>query len=271
MTPPLRTIVGVGEVFTDGDPDAEPLLLLHPWFGCWRFWRPTMQLLPDRWCVAPDFYSLSNGVWDGLATPQGLMTAVLASMDELGLDTVDLVGNSVGGIVAQLMAIEHPERVRRLVLVGTGPYTKAMQPLLAAEVANWVDDPEAAHRAGAARAVAVVTQSELEPEDFDACVDAVESADPHFVAAVLRSARALDLRSELHRITAPTLVVRGSFDPIRTPEHSVALLEGIADSRDFEMEGAGHAPYVDDPKTFVSELRRFLDAEVTPGGGYLAH
>jgi len=268
MTAPVRTIVGVGDtsidVFTDGDPDAEPLVLLHPWFGCWRFWLSTMQLLPDRWCVAPDFYSLSHGSWEGLAMPEGLMTAVIASLDELGLDKVDLVGNSVGGIVAQFVAIQHPERVRRLVLVGTGPYTRGVAPLFAAEVANWVDDPEAAHRAGAARAVAAVTHSELEPDEFNACVDAVESADPHFIAAVLRTARALDLHSQLSRITAPTLVVRGSFDRIRSPEHSAALVKGIADARQFDMKGVGHAPYVDDPKAFVAELRRFLGAEEVP-------
>ena len=265
MTAPVRTIVGVGDtsidVFTDGDPDAEPLLLLHPWFGSWRFWLPAMQLLPDRWCAAPDFYSLSNGPWDGLATPQGLMTAVIACMDELGLDEVDVVGNSVGGIVAQLLAIEHPERVRRLVLVGTSAYTKGVSPLWAGEVASWVDHPASAHRNGAARAVAVVTQSEIDPDEFDACVDAVESADPQFVGTVLRTARSLDLRPDLHRITAPTLVVRGTLDPIRTPEHSAALVEGTPDAREFEIPGAGHAPYVDEPKMFVAELRRFLGAE----------
>lgn len=267
MTAPVRSVVEVGDtsidVFADGDPDADPLVLLHPWFGCWRFWLPVMQLLPDRWCVAPDFYSVTQGEWEGLATPDGLMTAVLTCMDELGLDKVDLVGNSVGGIVAQLLASEHPERVRRLVLVGTGARTTGVPPLFAAEVANWVDDPEGAHRGGAARAVAVVTHSEIDRAEFDACVDAVESADPRYIGAVLRTARGLDLREQLPRITAPTLVVRGSFDPIRTPEHTAELLEGITDARAVEMTGSGHAPYMDDPKTFVTELLRFLDEDGT--------
>jgi pimeloyl-ACP methyl ester carboxylesterase len=266
MTAPIRTTVALGstsiDVYTDGDAGAEPpIMLLHPWFGCWRFWLPTMQLLPDRSCAAVDFYSLSAAAWDGFGDPHGLKTAVIACLDDLGLQQVDLVGNSVGGIVAQLIAAEAPERVRRLVLVGTGPYTRGVSRAFAEEVANWVGDPEGARRSGAARAVAVVTQSEIEREEFDACVDLVESADPHFIASVLRNARALDLVDQLGRITAPTLVMRGMLDPIRTREHSEALLAGIRDARDFEMPGAGHAPYMDDPKTFVAELRRFLGAD----------
>jgi 3-oxoadipate enol-lactonase len=263
MTAPMRAMVGVEEtsldLFVDGDPDGEPLLFLHPWFGCWRFWLSTMRLLPDRWCIAPDLYSLSQGPWEGLATPDGLAAAVLASMDSLGIRSVDVVGNSVGGIVAQVLAVEHPERVRRLVLVGTGPYTTGASPQVAAEVATWVDDPDAAHRSGAARSVAVLTHEELEPEEFAACVDIVEAADPHFVGAVLKSCRERDLRADLPRISAPTLVVRGSFDPIRTQEHSAALIAGIAGAAHVEMAGTGHAPFVDDPETFVTELRRFLD------------
>jgi 3-oxoadipate enol-lactonase len=264
MTAPMRAMVGVEEtsldLFVDGDPDGEPLLLLHPWFGCWRFWLPTMQLLPDRWCIAADLYSLSQGPWEGLATPEALAAAVVASMDSLGIRSVDVVGNSVGGIVAQVLAISHPERVRRLVLVGTGPYTTGVSPQFAAEVARWIDDPDTAHRSGAARAVAVLTHQELEPGEFAACVDIVEAADPRFVGAVLKSCRERDLRPDLSRIIAPTLVMRGSLDPIRKREHSEALIAGIAGAEDVELAGTGHAPFVDDPKTFVTELRRFLGA-----------
>jgi 3-oxoadipate enol-lactonase len=246
------------DIYVDGNPDGEPLLLLHPWFGCWRFWLTTTELLPERRCIMPDLYSVSYGSWEPYATPQGLVTAVLATMDQLAIERTDLIGSSLGGVVAQLLAIDHPDRVGRLVLVGTGPYTSGASPLFTAEVGKWIDDPAAARRLGAARPVAVVTHHEVDPDEFAACVDMVEAADPQYVGSVLKSARELDLRPKLPRITAPTLVVRGSFDPIRTREHSDALVTGIPDARQVEMEGAGHAPYVDDPETFVAELRRFF-------------
>jgi 3-oxoadipate enol-lactonase len=248
------------DIYLDGDPNSEPLLLLHPWFGSWRFWLPVTSLLPDRRCIMPDLYSLSYGAWEGVATPADLAAAVLAIMDDLGIERADVVGNSLGGMVALMLAIEHPDRVRRLVLVGTGPYTRGANPLFTAEVGKWIDDPAAARRLGAARPVAVVTHHEIDPDEFAACVEMIEAADPQYVGSVLKSARELDLRPELSRVTAPTLVVRGACDPIRTREHSEALLAGIADAQGVEMEGAGHAPYVDDPETFVAELRRFLDS-----------
>ncbi|MEU6105109.1 alpha/beta fold hydrolase [Streptomyces flaveolus] len=71
-------------------------------------------------------------------------------MDAEGLDRVDVVGNSVGGIVAQVVASTVPERVRRLVLVGTGASTQGALPGFAQAVDRWIDtgrDGGAASRA----------------------------------------------------------------------------------------------------------------------------
>lgn len=251
----------------DDAPARPPVLLLHPWFGCWRFWLPVTELLPDRTCISVDWYSLSRGDWSAAATPEGLAGAALAVLDELAIEPADVIGNSVGGIVAQLLAADHPDRVRRLVLVGTGATTGCVSTQFAAEVQSWIDDPQVARADGVARAVAVLTHLHLDRDEFDRCVAEVAAADPKFVAAVLRTCRTLDLRPRLAAITAATLVIRGVHDPIRGVVHSEQLLAGITGSRGLELDGCGHAPMLDDPAAFTDAVRGFLDGPAGPAAG----
>ncbi len=87
-----------------------------------------MDALSDRPCFAVDFYSLAGEGGRPSAGPTDLADAVLRMLDAEQLDRVDVVGNSVGGIVAQIIASSVPQRVRRLVLVGTGANTVGALP-----------------------------------------------------------------------------------------------------------------------------------------------
>lgn len=101
-----------------------PVLLIHgsgPGVSAWANWRGLIPVLSrDRMVVAPDMVGFGYterpaGVRYELATWVDQMSALL---ETLGLDQVDLVGNSFGGAVSLAFAAKHPERVRRLVLMG---------------------------------------------------------------------------------------------------------------------------------------------------------
>lgn len=233
---------------------GRPTVLLHPWFGCWQFWNSVMTNLPDRPCYAVDFYSPATGDWSTTANPAGLADAVVAMLDAENLDQVDLIGNSVGGIVAQIIASTAPERIRRLILVGTGANTTGALPGFAAAVDHWT---EIAHSGAASTPVAVEDTVDMlvttRPDDatWDSYIQAVLQADPMYITSVLLAARELDLTPQLQSISAPTLIVRGSEDCARTAEHSAALAAGIPDARSIEIAGAGHSPMVDRPTEFL--------------------
>ena len=97
------------------------------------------------------------------------------------------------------------------------------------------------------------TQSE-----FDQFVKTVVKANKAFMGAVLNRAFDLDLRPELPKITASTLVMRGELDAARTRAHVEELLAGIPESTALEIAGAGHSPQVDSPEAFSRALRGFL-------------
>jgi 3-oxoadipate enol-lactonase len=229
--------------------EEPPALLLHPWFGCSEMWQPLAQRF-DAPSYAVDWYSLaatgSPDAWKPWASPAGLARAAVALLDDLGLESVDVIGNSVGGIVAQLIAAEHPTRVRRLVLIGTGASLGGRTTAFGALVGQWIEQPrQRAELAG--RLVDALVAVPFSAQDRRRFVTAVLTADPDFIAAVIGAARGADLRSRLASITAPTLVIRGEHDTARTRDHVSELLAGIPDARAVEMAGLGHSPMVEDP------------------------
>jgi 3-oxoadipate enol-lactonase len=260
-------LAGTSLAYHVARPDAAgvPVVLLHPWFGCWQFWIATMRHLAERPCYAVDLYSPAGGDWTSTAGPEELGGAVLEMLTAEGLEQVDVVGNSVGGIVAQVVAVTAPHRVRRLVLVGTGANTRGALPGFGAAVDRWI--ASARERGPATRDAVEATVDLLftgrpGAATWESYVQAVLGIDPAYLAAVLGAARRLDLVPRLGDITAPALVIRGTEDTARGAQHSAALAAGISTVRSIEMPGAGHSPMVDHPAEFARLVRAHLDEPV---------
>ncbi|MPZ26717.1 MAG: alpha/beta fold hydrolase [Micromonosporaceae bacterium] len=245
-------VSGTRLAYYTSDRPGPPVVLLHPWFGCPQFWCPTVAHLADRRCYVVDLYSPAGGDWSAVASPEGLAGAVLAMLDAERLDRVDLVGNSLGGIVAQLLASTAPDRVRRLVLVGTGASTDGVLPGFGEKVSQWIAGASraSAPRAEVAEIVDMLVTRRPDPATWEGFVEAVWRTDPAYLAAVLAAARSLDLTPRLPQIAAPTLVIRGGHDCARTPAHVAALVAGIPRARAVELPDAGHAAMVDHPEEF---------------------
>jgi 3-oxoadipate enol-lactonase len=238
------------------------LVLLHPWFGCRQFWDQTVNGLADRRCLTVDFYSLADGDWARWASPEQLAAAVVAMLDNEHLECVDVMGNSVGGIVAQVLASTHPDKVRRLVLVGTGAMTSGVNRGFARAVDTWIacaGEGTAPRRETTEATIAMLFSTDLDEPTRRTFVDAVMQTDPAFIAAVLSAARDLDLTDQLPRITAPTLVLRGTEDCARTAQHAAQLAAGIPNALWTEIPGAGHSPMVDHP----AEFNRLVSAHLS--------
>jgi 3-oxoadipate enol-lactonase len=245
-----------------GDGAADPVVLLHPWFGCAAFWDRTAAGLADRRVYVLDLYSLGDGDWTGLEGPEGIARAVAALLEAEGLGRIALAGNSTGGIAAQILAAGQADRIAALVLVGTGASTGGLQPAYRAELDHWL---AAGSDEDSAALVRRLLARDPEPAEMRRYVDAVQQASRAYMAASLQQTLGLDLRDRIGAITARTLVVRGELDAARTPEHVRVLLEGIPGSIAVEIPGAGHSPMVDSAERFVPLVRAFLDGEPLPG------
>ena len=102
-----------------------PVMMIHgsgPGVTAWANWRLVIpELARHRRVVAPDMlgFGYSERPEDQIYNRERWVTHAIGVLDELGLEQVDLVGNSFGGGLALSLAIEHPQRVRRLILMGS--------------------------------------------------------------------------------------------------------------------------------------------------------
>jgi pimeloyl-ACP methyl ester carboxylesterase len=200
---------------------------------------------------------------------------------DLGLGRIDLLGHSAGGFVSMVYASTLPQRVGRLVLVGTfARFSDEFRRTFAAALAENETDPRVAD-AVAARRAREQGRIEGDPAEQFARELPVHFAsygesEAAFIGRVGRSPRffhlpalryfntqvapTFDLRPRLARIAAPTLIVSGERDPSGGAAAGQELAELIPDARQVVLEGIGHFPWIEAPERFRSEVSAFLRA-----------
>src|SRR2546425_12464111 len=110
-------------VRVDGDPDKDPLLLCQRFRGTMDDWDPEFvaRLAAARHVIRFDNLGIGESSGETPNTVRGMADVVPLLLDALGIDAVDLLGWSLGGFVAQTVAFNWPERIRQLVIAGSGP------------------------------------------------------------------------------------------------------------------------------------------------------
>lgn len=247
---------------------GEPVILLHG-IPTWSFlYREVIPLLSPRCRVlAPDFlghgYSDRRDRFDRSLMAQTAM--ILRFMDALGIDKATIVGHDTGGGVALILGIEHPERVKRLVIsnivaydswpiddmVALGnPQWKAKSP---AEIAEFVRSglPDGVHR-----------KERLTPDFMEGIV--APYSDEEGKISIIRNASSLNTCHTMalvdrHKdIRAPTLVLWGTKDPWQAIADGERLAHEIPNARLIRLEHCSHWLQQDDPEAVAKEILAFL-------------
>jgi 2-hydroxymuconate-semialdehyde hydrolase len=113
-----------------------PVLMIHgsgPGVSAWANWRLALpELAKNRRALALDMagFGYSDGAPDGVYSLDGWVQQALGFLDAMDIERADLVGNSFGGAISLALAIRHPERVRRLVLMGAAGLEFELTPAL---------------------------------------------------------------------------------------------------------------------------------------------
>ncbi len=185
-----------------------------------------------------------------------------ALMKVLGIPRAHVVGSSMGGAIAQELALRYPDLVSTLVLHGTWCVSDRH---FQEEVRGWQMLARAAPTPH--DFFVAVNVWFLAPRIYDEgtiddwAADAVANPHAQSVDAFCRSAEALlthDTRDRLHRIECPTLVTVGSLDICTPPRCAEQIADHIQGAELYVFEGAGHMPYVEDPHAFTAVVRAFL-------------
>lgn len=267
--PEIAKQIKTGDYMTNYHDEGEgfPVLLIHgsgPGVSAWANWRLVIpELSKSRRVIAPDMVGF--GYTD---RPEGLrldfktwIKQTVDLLDEMGLDKVDIVGNSFGGSLALSMAVEHPERVRKMVLMGAMgvdfPITKGLDEVWGYEpsvenmqniIKMFVDN-----KAIATEELAKLRyEASIEPgfqESFSSMFPAPRQQWVEFMART---------DEEIKNIKHTTLIVHGREDEVIPVENSYRLLDLIDDAQLHIFGHCGHWTQIEKTPQFTKLVDNFL-------------
>lgn len=179
---------------------------------------------------------------------------VVALLDALSLDSAIVLGHSMGGAIAQWLALEHPARIDAVVLAGSG----ARLPVNPALISGIVEDPP-----GTVSSIVRWMWSKRAPEELKRqSADIMLATDPTVIQADFMACAMFDVSQRLAEVTMPTLILAGENDKMTPLSLSQELARGILNSELAVLPGAGHMMLLEQPDRSASLIDAWLKRPV---------
>jgi pimeloyl-ACP methyl ester carboxylesterase len=190
-----------------------------------------------------------------------LSLALLAALDARGLDRADLLGHSMGGMVALDFALTFPARVRHLILYGTTPAFGGRDPSFAEAFLKAHLEP--LDRGGSMASVAPamlggMLSAETDPADRAAAIAAHAAVPEATYRAALRCLTTFDRRADLPSLAVPTFLIAGERDMAAPPKTMQRMADAIPGAGITVIPGAGHFAHLERPAEFAAAVRAAL-------------
>lgn len=239
-----------------------PLLLVHGLgYGRWG-WGPAADALAERYeVVLVDNRGIgSSDVPAGPYSARLMAEDAVAVLDDGGIAQAHVLGTSLGGMVAQVLATDFPERVSKLVLACTTPGGEHAVPFPEATLRLLAEASTLAPLVALRRFV----ENALAPDAPAALVDEIyelrlaNPPDETGWAAQAAAANAFDGWERLPEIGAPTLILHGDADSVVDAGNAAVLAERIPDARAELFAGCGHLFFWEEPARFAATVGEFL-------------
>jgi non-heme chloroperoxidase len=254
------------DVIQSGDPTGVPLVLLHGLSDS----NASMRVLMDELPKGVRAIAITQRGHGDSSKPMGPYTTdafvadVAVVMDRLAVRRAVVFGHSMGSVVAQRLAVKHPERVAGLVLEGAFPGLKgnpAVDAFYQGEVAGLTDpiDPTFA------REFQVSTIVRPVPEAF---IDLVSSESQKLPARawkqILQDMMQIDTTAGLARLQVPALLLWGDRDTFVLRGDQDRLVAALEGSTLAVFEGTGHDPHWEEPARVARLIAEFVERHVAP-------
>jgi 3-oxoadipate enol-lactonase len=268
--PDVRTDDGVNIAYSVwGRREGSPVVMIQGLGMDGRGWALQRGAFGRRHrCIAVDNRGTGHSdVPPGPYDMQRMAEDVIAVLDDAGIERAHVVGASMGGVIAQIIGVLHPERTLSLTLACTACHHHEWRRELFAEWANavkargmsgmfpdgmrWLIGSRLQRRFGVFVNVLARVLIQTKPEAFIAQVDAILDASD-------------ELRFQLPTIEVPALVVVGSQDTLTPLGDAEELAELIPGSRLYVLRGVAHGLMAESPNVFNDVVLKFLDEVDAP-------
>ena len=246
---------------------GEPLFLIHgsgPGVTAWANWRLVIPALAEQYrVIAPDMagFGYTERVDSYHYTMDNWVRHAIELMDALGIEKTHMVGNSFGGALAIALAIRHPERVDKLILMGAAGVNFELTPGLDQV---WGYEPSVENMRSMMDLFAYdrsLVSNELAQLRYEASIQPgfQETFSQMFPPPRQRSVEALASKpQDIKAIKHETLILHGREDLVVPPVTSTTLFELIPNSQLHMFGRCGHWTHIEHNARFIELLKNFL-------------
>jgi len=201
---------------------------------------------------------------EGPFTIEDMADDVAGLMDSLGIAKAHVIGVSMGGRIAQALALRHPDKIQGLVLCSTAARVPARTKFVLGSMAEELANEKISYEFHDKMMLSWTfsERSFANPEMLKRMLSGVTAArarpKPADMLRQLRAGQSFDTRALLGRIKAPTVVIHGSDDILFPLSYGRELAAGISGARLVVFDGAAHTAYLEAADKFVPEAMGFL-------------
>ena len=245
---------------------GEPLILLMGLGAYARKWEPHREVYEKEfWCISMDNRGSGRSEAPRMEeyTTEMMAEDTIETMDALGIASAHIHGISMGGAIAQVLAVKWPQRVKSLILTSTFSeadiYFKQGLKILSdnvgkmegtafAELCNYMIYSRKYHNEHKKEIEAAQKQDEEDPIKMS----------PYAYRAQCRACRNHNLTGELHKINVPTLITAGDADLFVSPSLTEKLHKGIKNSKLYLCREGGHVHHWEELEQFNKVTMEFL-------------
>jgi pimeloyl-ACP methyl ester carboxylesterase len=272
QTAPTRHVEACGIRFAYrrfGRTGGVPIVMNIHFRGTMDHWDPVITdgLAQQREVILFDNAGIGGSSGKVPASFPDMAADAIAFIKALGIGAADILGYSIGGKIAQEIAMQAPDLVRKLVLVGTGPRGADTAASKSAEIfAATYDPPEhlwiAAHfSASPAGRAAGIAYLERKDQRRDRSPEVTEEAAAAQYEAIVKSNEKTEgVHDYLAAIHHPVLVVHGRNDLIIPTINGFFLQQHLPNAQLIIYPDSNHAPFYQYPELFLAHASLFLDA-----------
>jgi len=243
---------------------GRPVILLHGWMESWSVWRQTIEALGKEFRMyALDFWGFGESVGTSY-TVDTYVEMVNQFLDRLGIVRAPLIGHSMGGTVSLSAAMRYPEKVVKVVVIGSPIHGSSLNILLKLSgipavaallfrvplllsfftlIGGYLTTPRAGYQ--------FYRQVRAE----------MSQVSMHSFFQSIGTLRRTDLRPHLSKVRPPTLGIYGKWDFIVHPNQAKVLQKGVPHAKTLLYPDAGHLPMMDTPDRLIRDIREFLLAK----------
>ncbi|WP_454873084.1 alpha/beta fold hydrolase [Paraburkholderia xenovorans] len=252
-----------------GKAGGVPIVFNQHYVGTMDYWDPAVTdgLAQTREVILFNNAGVSSSSGETPTSFQEMGASAVAFIRALGLAQVDVLGISIGGFIAQEIALQGGNLVRKIILVGTGHRSQDMSQSRSAEIFSGSYDPpehlwlsvhfgpsDASQKAGLAFLERKLRRQDRDPEVSEQTIAAQGEAIGKWHVP---DDNALEY---LKSIGQPVLVVQGSNDVIIPTRHSFTLQQNLPNAQLIVYPDSNHGSIYQYPQTFVANATTFLDA-----------